>query len=71
MRPTRDDNEFYQQASNIVEALVNLNYLACEYADYPVKVLSFANLSGERLNAMTQLLKTNFSGGLYGRSKPQ
>jgi hypothetical protein len=52
-----DDEQFQQEAANIVEALGNLTYLICEEADHPEKVRQYANMSDERLVAMTQLLR--------------
>jgi hypothetical protein len=55
-----DEEQFQQEAANIVEALVNLTYLICEEADHPGKVRQYANMSDERLVAMTQLLRRRF-----------
>lgn len=46
---------FLREASDIVEALYNLNYLICEDANNPAKIRQYANLSEERLSAMIQL----------------
>ena len=56
----QSDTEFLEQASNIVEALVNLTYLICEEAEHPGKVRQYASFSEERLTAMTQLLRTKW-----------
>jgi len=76
MRPTReasifDDDQLHIQTANIVEALINLNYLVSEEADNPSKVRRYASMTEERLNAIVHLLKTNFPGGRYGRSEPR
>jgi hypothetical protein len=49
---------FVTTASNILEALFNLNYLICEDADRPDKVRQYVSLCEERLQALTALLAT-------------
>jgi hypothetical protein len=55
-----DDDRFRREAANIVEALSNLTYLICEEANHPRKVRQYANMSDERLRAMTSLLFARF-----------
>lgn len=52
----RVDPNFIDQAMNIVETLVNLNYLTCVEADDPHQVRTYASLSEERLQALARLL---------------
>jgi hypothetical protein len=53
---------FIDQASDIVEALVNLIYLICEEADRPERVRLYAGMSEERLRGMIELLRSRGSG---------
>jgi hypothetical protein len=50
---TKDD---LRSASNIVEALCNLNYLICEESERPERVRNYATLSDERLRILSVLL---------------
>jgi hypothetical protein len=51
-----DDNQFHEHAANVIEALLNLNYLIREEAENPEKVLYYASMSQERLAVMVQAL---------------
>jgi hypothetical protein len=61
MRTIFDADKLRSEASNILGALVNLNYLVREDAENPSKVRHYASMTEERLEAMTQLLKPNFT----------
>jgi hypothetical protein len=45
------------QILDIVQTLMNLNYLICEAADRPAEVRHFSSITGERLHAMEFVLK--------------
>jgi hypothetical protein len=55
------ERPFIDQASDIVEALVNLTYLICEEADHPERVRQYAGMSEERLRGMIDLLSSQKS----------
>jgi len=62
---SRDDEiqrVYVSRASDIIEALCNLNYLICEDADYPDKVLHYTSMCEERLGAMKRLLEQTENG---------
>jgi hypothetical protein len=55
-RPIWVDPGFIDQAMNIVETLVNLNYLTSAEAEDPHHVRYYASQSEERLQALGRLL---------------
>jgi hypothetical protein len=56
---------FLDRASDIVEAICNLNYLMCQEADDAGKVRHYATLSDERVRALVALLHPPLPASRY------
>jgi hypothetical protein len=56
--PVWVDRSLIDQALNITETLVNLNFLMCAEADDPARTRSYGNHSEERLQALVRLLQS-------------
>ena len=52
------DRSIIDQALNISETLVNLNYLMCVEADDPARTRGYGSHSEERLQALVRLLQS-------------
>jgi hypothetical protein len=56
--PVWIDRSVVDQALDLTETLVNLNYLICAEADDSARVRTFANHTAERLQTLASLLQS-------------